>query len=108
MACSMAHVDILTQAAGLVPLAHASAGPLLDIIVEYKGAKTGKYYASRLPSDTATGYHARDVKDFSDRMNEIFDLGEQEMLQLRQRARESVVERLSDTTFNKDFLDTLS
>ncbi|TIA86659.1 hypothetical protein E3P99_03621 [Wallemia hederae] len=82
------------MAAGLVPLAHASAGPLLDIIVEYKGAKTG--------------YHARDVKDFSDRMNEIFDLGEQELLQLRQRARESVVERLSDTTFNEDFLDTLS
>lgn len=34
-------LTIPLQAAGLIPLAHASAGPLLDIIVDYKGSKTG-------------------------------------------------------------------
>lgn len=49
------------------------------------------------------GYHAHDVKEFSERMNEIFNLSEQDTIELRQRARESVVERLSDKTFNREF-----
>ncbi|TIA92404.1 hypothetical protein E3P92_01416 [Wallemia ichthyophaga] len=82
------------MAAGLIPLAHASAGPLLDIIVDYKGSKTG--------------YHAREVKEFSERMNDIFNLSEHDAIQVRQRARESVMERLSDKTFNGNFLDALN
>ncbi|TIB95327.1 UDP-Glycosyltransferase/glycogen phosphorylase [Wallemia mellicola] len=81
------------MAAGLIPLAHASAGPLLDIIVDYNGERTG--------------YHGRDVKDFAQRIDEIFSLDSNKDLEMRQRARNSVVERLSDKKFNEDFLQVL-
>lgn len=45
--CTLSHakpllVAFLWQAAGLIPLSHASAGPLLDIAVPVDGKPTGK------------------------------------------------------------------
>ena len=54
------------------------------------------------------GYHGRDVKDFAQRIDEIFSLDSNDDLEMRQRARNSVVERLSDKKFNDDFLQVLS
>lgn len=48
------------------------------------------------------------MKEFSERMNDIFNLSEHDAIQVRQRARESVMERLSDKTFNGNFLDALN
>lgn len=53
------------------------------------------------------GYHGRDVKDFAQRIDEIFSLDADNDLETRQRARNSVVERLSDKKFNDDFLQVL-
>lgn len=30
------------MAAGLIPVVHASAGPMMDIVVPYKGQRTGE------------------------------------------------------------------
>jgi alpha-1,2-mannosyltransferase len=35
-------VDLPVQAAGVIPVAHASAGPLLDIVTPVDGQPTGK------------------------------------------------------------------
>lgn len=35
------------QAAGLIPVVHASAGPLLDIVVPHDGIRTGRYSGQR-------------------------------------------------------------
>ncbi|TIC08688.1 UDP-Glycosyltransferase/glycogen phosphorylase [Wallemia mellicola] len=96
------------MASGLIPLAHASAGPLLDIIVDYNGERTGMSDSSTLIYFLIIlGYHGRDVKDFAQRIDEIFSLDSNKDLEMRQRARNSVVERLSDKKFNEDFLQVL-
>jgi alpha-1,2-mannosyltransferase len=37
------------MAAGLIPIVHASAGPMMDIVVPYKGQKTGMSPARSTP-----------------------------------------------------------
>lgn len=44
------------QAAGLIPIVHASAGPKLDIVVPYQGQRTGKYDSSRSAEDIVLSY----------------------------------------------------
>lgn len=42
--------DIDGQAAGLIPIVHASAGPLMDIVVPYNGQRTGELLETRRSS----------------------------------------------------------
>jgi alpha-1,2-mannosyltransferase len=76
-----------SQAAGLIPLSHASAGPLLDIIVPYKS----------LP----TGFHAIIPREFADRLEEIFDMPAEKREEMRKRTRESVEVRFGVEVFEK-------
>ena len=39
-------IVFLSQAAGVIPVAHASGGPLKDIIVPFNGKNTGVYFKS--------------------------------------------------------------
>jgi len=39
-------IVFLSQAAGVIPVAHASGGPLKDIIVPFNGENTGMYFKS--------------------------------------------------------------
>ena len=39
-------IVLLSQAAGVIPVAHASGGPLKDIIVPFNGKNTGVYFKS--------------------------------------------------------------
>lgn len=39
-------IVFLSQAAGVIPIAHASGGPLKDIIVPFNGENTGMYFKS--------------------------------------------------------------
>jgi len=39
-------IVFLSQAAGVIPVAHASGGPLKDIIVPFNGENTGMYFES--------------------------------------------------------------
>ena len=79
------------QAAGLIPLVHASAGPLLDIVTSFEG----------LP----TGFHATTAQTFAAQLIAILELDPRAILGLRERARRSAVERFSTERFEEGWLD---
>lgn len=87
-----------SQAAGLIPLVHASAGPLLDIVVPYS-----------LPSDesiistSATGYHATSAQTFADHLHTIIQLSPTAATRMRELARANAVERFSTANFEKSW-----
>lgn len=63
------------MAAGLVPVVHASAGPLLDIVTPLEGKPTG--------------FHARTAEEFAERLEEALGMEDVERRAMRERARES-------------------
>ncbi|KAF9242562.1 mannosyltransferase [Melanogaster broomeanus] len=75
------------MAAGLVPLTHASGGPLNDIVVPYKSQPTG--------------FHARTPREFVAAMHEILMMDAVTVKGYRERAREWAVQRFSEEEFVK-------
>jgi alpha-1,2-mannosyltransferase len=78
---------ILSQAAGLIPLVHASAGPLLDIVVPFESKPTG--------------YHATSADSFAAQLSIIFEMTNEEIGEMRERARRNAVERFSTEGFER-------
>ncbi|MBW0534617.1 hypothetical protein O181_074332 [Austropuccinia psidii MF-1] len=80
------------MASGLIPLVHKSGGPLLDIVVEHH--------------EGITGFHAEGVKEYKDRLIEIFDrLGkDDEILLIRQRARNLSERKFQVENFEQGWL----
>ena len=78
------------KAAGLIPLAHKSAGPLLDIVIPFE--------------NESTGYLAADPSEYVDCLNQIFDLSVNETLKMRNNARKSALERFSEQRFQSQVL----
>ncbi|ESK97445.1 asparagine-linked glycosylation alpha-mannosyltransferase-like protein [Moniliophthora roreri MCA 2997] len=75
------------MAAGVIPIVHASAGPLHDIVVPFNGEPTG--------------FHAKTPKDFADGLYKALSLTDEEDLALRLRARTWAVQRFSEEEFEK-------
>ncbi|KAI8986146.1 mannosyltransferase [Trametes punicea] len=75
------------MAAGVIPVAHASGGPLLDIIVPFKGEPTG--------------YHATTPETFAEAFRTVLTLPKEAELAMRQRARTSAMQRFSAEEFEK-------
>ncbi|KAB5595180.1 Alpha-1,2-mannosyltransferase [Ceratobasidium theobromae] len=75
------------MAAGLIPVVHASGGPLGDIVVPYE--------------DQPTGYHATDAASFAEAFHQALSLPAPEALIMRQRARALAIERFSTDRFEK-------
>ncbi|GMK57824.1 hypothetical protein CspeluHIS016_0406580 [Cutaneotrichosporon spelunceum] len=61
------------MAAGLIPIVHASAGPLLDIVVPHDGIKTG--------------FHATDAESFADAIHQALSLPLAQDVGMRRAAR---------------------
>jgi len=78
------------MAGGLVTLAHDSAGPKMDIVIDADGHKTG--------------YLASTVDDYVQCLKEIFSLSSEERYEICVAARNSVKKRFSEETFKKRFL----
>lgn len=76
-----------SQAAGLIPLVHASAGPLLDIVVPY--------------DSQPTGFHATTAETFADRLHDIMSMDDASQQAMRPRARANATERFSEAVFEK-------
>ncbi|KAJ3011240.1 asparagine-linked glycosylation protein [Thoreauomyces humboldtii] len=74
------------MAAGLIPIAHASAGPKMDIVTPLEGR--------------STGFLADSVKTYAETFHEVLALDPAQQLAIRERARAAVVERFSDATFS--------
>ncbi|KIP05207.1 glycosyltransferase family 4 protein, partial [Phlebiopsis gigantea 11061_1 CR5-6] len=73
------------MAAGVVPVAHASGGPLHDIVVPFAGGPTG--------------FHATSADGFADAFYKVLSMGAEEQLALRGRARTWAVQRFSNEEF---------
>lgn len=106
-------------ASGLIPMVHASAGPLLDIVVPWD--TTRKEQAKHNTTETRTGFFFRDktdpdFKDVSDSnkypdLSELFvtvtNLTDEEKFSLSKRGRECVLFKFSDMKFNQDWTEVL-
>ncbi|KAI0727902.1 mannosyltransferase [Fomitopsis betulina] len=75
------------MAAGVIPVTHASGGPLNDIVVPFDGKPTG--------------YHATSPETFAKAFHTVLTLPLEEDLALRQRARQWAVQRFSEAEFEK-------
>lgn len=78
------------MAAGCVMVAHDSAGPAMDIVVDWEGKRTG--------------YLAKSTAQFVSCITEALQLTEHERLNLVAAARESVQRRFSIQVFEDSFL----
>ncbi|CAO3644152.1 unnamed protein product [Mucor hiemalis] len=81
------------QAAGLIPVAHNSAGPKFDIITEYDGKPTG------FLADTVDG--------FADCLNSALSLSQTEYEEMATNARASASDKFSEEAFSADLLCAL-
>ncbi|KAI0770680.1 mannosyltransferase [Fomes fomentarius] len=75
------------MAAGVIPVAHASGGPLLDIIVPLDGEPTG--------------YHAKTSEQFAEAFHTVLTLSPEQDLAMRTRARTVAVTKFSEDEFVK-------
>jgi len=78
------------MAGGLVTLAHNSAGPKMDIVINWK--------------DNKTGYLANSVGSYVKSLNEIFAMTSKHRYELCLNARDCVKKRFSEETFKNRFL----
>jgi len=81
------------MAAGAIPLAHKSGGPLMDIVVPYEGQRTG--------------FLADDVESYAKALEEIASLDDAERSKIASAARQSVLHRFSQETFEDAISDRL-
>ncbi|KAJ2933834.1 hypothetical protein H1R20_g3288, partial [Candolleomyces eurysporus] len=75
------------MAAGVIPVTHASGGPLKDIVVPVDGKPSG--------------FHARTPAEFADALKKVLSLSGEEELEMRRRARQWAVQRFSEEEFEK-------
>ncbi|KAI0345566.1 mannosyltransferase [Trametopsis cervina] len=75
------------MAAGLIPVTHASGGPLNDIVVPFNGKPTG--------------FHATTPEGYAETFSTIFNFKKDEELELRSRARVWAVQRFSQEEFER-------
>ncbi|KAF7307264.1 hypothetical protein MIND_00520100 [Mycena indigotica] len=73
------------MAAGVIPIVHASGGPLEDIVVPFNGKNTG--------------YHAKSPETFAAAIHEAFSLSPAEDREIRRRARTWAVQQFSEAEF---------
>ncbi|KAJ9160356.1 hypothetical protein P3X46_025764 [Hevea brasiliensis] len=76
------------MAAGAIPIAHNSAGPKMDIVLEEDGQKTG--------------FLAQNVEEFADAILKVLRMPETERLKMAAAARKRA-SRFSDQRFYEDF-----
>lgn len=76
------------MAAGAIPIAHNSAGPKMDIVLEEDGQQTG--------------FLARSVDEYADAILNVFQMPEAERLKMASAARRRAT-RFSEQRFHEDF-----
>ena len=81
------------MAAGTVMIAHNSAGPKMDIIVPYKGEKTG--------------YLAETEEQYAEALYSIYTMNQKKRNLIREAAREHV-KKFSQEQFNINFMDAFN
>ncbi|KAJ3132126.1 asparagine-linked glycosylation protein [Geranomyces variabilis] len=82
------------MAAGLIPVAHNSGGPKLDIVVDAPHSRTG--------------FLATTAQEYSAAFATILELSDDAQRVIRERARASVVTKFSDATFARLLVENLA
>ncbi|GAA5985355.1 hypothetical protein JCM11641_006375 [Rhodosporidiobolus odoratus] len=100
------------QAAGLIPLAHASAGPLLDILLPYPSpipGITGFLAPSPLPllAPNIKLSQPELAMQFAKQLEKIVQMDEGEQDGIRERARESAGVRFGERVFERGWREAL-
>ncbi|BBM97969.1 alpha-1,2-mannosyltransferase [Marchantia polymorpha subsp. ruderalis] len=80
------------MAAGAIPIAHRSAGPMMDIVVEEEGQQTG--------------FLAETVEEYAAAIYEVFTLPQEKRLQMAKAARKRAL-RFSAANFDERFKETM-
>jgi alpha-1,2-mannosyltransferase len=80
------------MAAGLIVVANRSGGPLMDIVMEYDGARNG--------------FLATDENDYAEAIRRIIHMSPEYRNSIKTKAIASV-DRFSDRQFNKAFLEAV-
>lgn len=80
------------MAAGAIPIAHNSAGPKMDIVLEEDGSRTG--------------FLASDVEEYADAIMNVLEMSEKERIQIAVAARKRA-QRFSEQKFYEDFKDAI-
>ncbi|KZV34946.1 GDP-Man:Man(3)GlcNAc(2)-PP-Dol alpha-1,2-mannosyltransferase-like [Dorcoceras hygrometricum] len=80
------------MASGAIPIAHNSAGPMMDIVLPEGGKQTG--------------YLAQDVQEYADAILKILRMPESERLEMAAAARKRAL-RFSEQRFFEDFKDAI-
>ncbi|KAI1318251.1 asparagine-linked glycosylation protein [Mortierella claussenii] len=75
------------MAAGLIPVAHNSAGPKMDIVRPFH--------------NSPTGYLATTSQEFADAIEKILTTNDSALLEMQRLARDSVQERFSEKVFGQ-------
>jgi len=83
------------KAAGLIPVAHRSGGPLADIIVPFGGA------------EQPVGYLAETKSEYADALLRIFALNNGDRTRIQTAARAASAHKFADSQFAQGFLDSL-
>ena len=78
------------MASGLITIAHNSAGPKMDIVVPYKGQKSG--------------FLAETEEEYSNCFYTVYKMNEQQRKVIRDAARQQV-KKFSQQEFNKTFIE---
>jgi alpha-1,2-mannosyltransferase len=83
-----------SMAAAVIPLAHQSGGPQMDIVVDHDGGPTG--------------FMATTPETYADAMHKILSLSTEDAYVIQKRARSSATQRFSEESFKKNILKQLS
>ncbi|KAH9974362.1 mannosyltransferase [Lactifluus volemus] len=75
------------MAAGVIPVVHASGGPLHDIVVPINGQRTG--------------FHANDPESFAQSIHDVLAMSEEDRLAIRTRARQWATMTFSEDAFER-------
>ncbi|CAM0136227.1 asparagine-linked glycosylation protein [Umbelopsis sp. WA50703] len=81
------------MAAGLIPVAHKSGGPLMDIVTDY--------------NNEPTGFLAANVHEFAAHLKTAIELSPQEYKKIAVNARASVCDKFSELVFGDGVLRSL-
>ncbi|KAG2225030.1 hypothetical protein INT45_003230 [Circinella minor] len=81
------------MAAGLIPVAHNSAGPKRDIVTEYDGRPTG--------------FLADSVDSFADCLDKALSLSKQDTIKMASNARAAASDRFSEVAFSRELMRSL-
>ncbi|KAJ3293134.1 asparagine-linked glycosylation protein [Rhizoclosmatium sp. JEL0117] len=96
------------MAAGLITVAHNSGGPKMDIVSVKQDSQTGLLdISSTTSSNSTSGFLAQTKEEYASEIYKALTLTLAEQMDIRKRARESVLTRFSNKSFQEGFLNAM-